>query len=91
MEAELVSDIWTIAQVILIDLALGGDNSIVIGMAAKNLPPKLQKKAIILRYHRGYRLAIPLGGSRRLALANSLLKNHWRALVGTHWHSSYWR
>ena len=47
MEAELVSDIWTIAQVILIDLALGGDNSIVIGMAAKNFPPRLQKKAII--------------------------------------------
>lgn len=34
-------------QIILIDLALGGDNSIVIGMAAKNLPPRLQKKAIL--------------------------------------------
>ena len=31
----------------MIDLALGGDNSIVIGMAAKNLPPHLQKRAII--------------------------------------------
>lgn len=35
MEAELITDIWTIIQVILLDLALGGDNSIVIGMAAK--------------------------------------------------------
>ena len=46
MEAELITDIWTIIQVILLDLALGGDNSIVIGMAAKNLPHELQKKAI---------------------------------------------
>ena len=44
MEAELITDIWTIIQVILLDLALGGDNSIVIGMAAKNLPHELQKK-----------------------------------------------
>lgn len=47
MESELLFDLWTIAQVILIDLALGGDNSIVIGMAAKNLPHDLQKKAIL--------------------------------------------
>lgn len=47
MEAELITDIWTIIQVILLDLALGGDNSIVIGMAAKNLPHELQKKAIL--------------------------------------------
>lgn len=40
-------DIGIIAQIILIDLALGGDNSIVIGMAAKNLPPHLQKRAIL--------------------------------------------
>ncbi|WP_101912347.1 TerC family protein [Megasphaera vaginalis (ex Bordigoni et al. 2020)] len=33
-------------NIILIDLALGGDNSIIIGMAAKNLPRDLQKKAI---------------------------------------------
>ena len=42
MEAELITDIWTIIQVILLDLALGGDNSIVIGMAAKYLPHELQ-------------------------------------------------
>ena len=87
MEAELVSDIWTIAQVILIDLALGGDNSIVIGMAAKNLPPKLQKKAIIY----GTIGAIGLRFLLAALVVWLLLKNHWRALVGTHWHSSYWR
>lgn len=34
------------AQVVLLDIALGGDNSIVIGMAAKGLPHELQKKVI---------------------------------------------
>lgn len=33
-------------QVVLLDIALGGDNSIVIGMAAKGLPRELQKKVI---------------------------------------------
>ena len=47
LEATLLFDFSIVAQVILIDLALVGDNSIVIGMAAKNLPPHLQKRAII--------------------------------------------
>lgn len=47
LEATLLFDFSIVAQVLLIDLALGGDNSIVIGMAAKNLPPHLQKRAII--------------------------------------------
>jgi YjbE family integral membrane protein len=47
LEEILIQDVWMVAQVVLIDLALGGDNSIVIGMAAKNLPPQLQKKAIL--------------------------------------------
>lgn len=47
LETTLLFDVGMIAQVILIDLALGGDNSIVIGMAAQNLPKHLQKKAIL--------------------------------------------
>lgn len=47
LEATLLFDVSMIAQVILVDLALGGDNSIVIGMAAKNLPKDLQKRAIL--------------------------------------------
>ncbi|ERT60760.1 integral membrane protein, YjbE family [Megasphaera vaginalis (ex Srinivasan et al. 2021)] len=46
MGTEIISDIWVVMNIILIDLALGGDNSIIIGMAAKNLPRDLQKKAI---------------------------------------------
>jgi YjbE family integral membrane protein len=33
--------------IIVIDLVLAGDNAIVIAMAARNLPPHLQKKAIL--------------------------------------------
>ena len=47
LESALVFDVTMILQVVLIDLALGGDNSIVIGMAAKNLPKHLQKRAIL--------------------------------------------
>ena len=44
---DLAQDVLAILQVILLDLSLGGDNSIVIGMAAKGLPEKHQKKVII--------------------------------------------
>lgn len=36
-----------LAMIVLIDLMLAGDNAIVIGMAARNLPKQQQKKAII--------------------------------------------
>ena len=46
---ELLSTAGLIAmlQIILSDIKLAGDNAIVIGMAAKNLPVHLQKKAIL--------------------------------------------
>jgi len=34
-------------SIVLIDLVLGGDNAIVIGLAARNLPEKQQKQAIL--------------------------------------------
>ncbi|MGO4325475.1 TerC family protein [Cupriavidus sp. 2TAF22] len=34
-------------SIVVIDLVLAGDNAIVIALAARNLPPQLQKKAII--------------------------------------------
>src|SRR6187551_705057 len=45
---ELFSTAWWTAllAIILIDLVLAGDNAIVIALAARNLPPHLQKKAI---------------------------------------------
>ena len=39
---------WTaLLAIILIDLVLAGDNAIVIALAARNLPDKLKKKAIV--------------------------------------------
>lgn len=46
---ELFSSAWwsALAAIILIDLVLAGDNAIVIALAARNLPQRLQKKAIV--------------------------------------------
>lgn len=46
---ELFSAPWLYAllAIVLIDLVLAGDNAIVIALAARSLPPQLQKKAII--------------------------------------------
>ena len=46
---ELFSTPWwsALLAIILIDLVLAGDNAIVIALAARNLPPNLQKKAIV--------------------------------------------
>ena len=37
----------TLAAIVLIDIVLAGDNAIVIALAARNLPPAIQKKAIL--------------------------------------------
>jgi YjbE family integral membrane protein len=46
---ELFSTPWwsALLAIVLIDLVLAGDNAIVIALAARQLPPQLQKKAII--------------------------------------------
>jgi YjbE family integral membrane protein len=46
---EFLSTAWwsALLAIILIDLVLAGDNAIVIALAARNLPPSLQKKAIL--------------------------------------------
>ena len=45
---ELFSAPWwsALLAIILIDLVLAGDNAILIALAARNLPPALQRKAI---------------------------------------------
>ncbi|WP_144184040.1 YjbE family putative metal transport protein [Elioraea rosea] len=42
------SQLWALAQVVLIDIALAGDNAVVVGMAAAGLPPEQRRRAIIL-------------------------------------------
>jgi YjbE family integral membrane protein len=46
---EFMSTAWwsALLAIILIDLVLAGDNAIVIALAARNLPPHLQRKAVI--------------------------------------------
>lgn len=46
---EFLSAAWwsALLAIILIDLVLAGDNAIVIALAARNLPPGLQRKAIV--------------------------------------------
>ena len=46
---EFMSAPWwsALLAIILIDLVLAGDNAIVIALAARNLPPHLQKRAIL--------------------------------------------
>jgi YjbE family integral membrane protein len=46
---EFLSTAWwsALLAIILIDLVLAGDNAVVIALAARNLPPALQKKAIV--------------------------------------------
>ncbi len=38
---------WAVAQIILIDLLLGGDNAIVIALACRNLPERLRLRGIL--------------------------------------------
>ncbi len=46
---EFLSPAWfsALAAIILIDLVLAGDNAIVIALAARSLPPRLRKRAIV--------------------------------------------
>ncbi len=39
--------VGALAAIVLIDLVLAGDNAIVIALAARNLPPRLQRRAIV--------------------------------------------
>ena len=47
LEIASVAGLLAIVKIIVIDILLAGDNAIVIGMAAKNLPPHHRKQAIL--------------------------------------------
>jgi YjbE family integral membrane protein len=49
MTPELFSPAWfsALGAIILIDLVLAGDNALVIGLAARNVPPGMQKKVVL--------------------------------------------
>ncbi len=47
MEIFSIEFLYALGAIIMIDLVLAGDNAIVIALAARNLPPAHQKKAIL--------------------------------------------
>ena len=49
MTPELLSPAWfsALASIIVIDLILAGDNALVIGLAARNVPPAMQRRVIL--------------------------------------------
>jgi YjbE family integral membrane protein len=49
MNLELFSAAWfsALASIVVIDLILAGDNALVIGLAARNVPPALQRRVIL--------------------------------------------
>jgi YjbE family integral membrane protein len=64
-------------QIILIDLVLGGDNAIVIGMACRNLPDKVRLKGIVL----GTAGAVAIRGIATVALVQ-LMQLNFVMLIG---------
>ena len=78
-ELELFSRAWfsALLSIVFIDLLLAGDNAVVIGMAARNLPAHLQKKAVIFGTFGAVAVRI-IGG----VFAVVLLKVPYVALIG---------
>ena len=74
------AEFWSaLMAIVVIDLVLAGDNAIVIGLTARNLPKEQQKKVIFW----GTFGAIALRSFLRLAVVcmaveNSGLAAHWR-------------
>ena len=53
-----------LAQVLMIDMVLAGDNAVVIGMAAARVPPAMRKKVILWGLVAAVVLRIVTGGGR---------------------------
>ena len=58
---EAVQDLTSLGQVILIDIALAGDNAVVVGLAVAGLPDKHKRPAIILGIGGATAIRIALG------------------------------
>ncbi|MBF0356915.1 MAG: TerC family protein [Alphaproteobacteria bacterium] len=48
LDFPFLPELIALASVVLIDIALAGDNAIVVGMAAAGLPPEQRRKAILI-------------------------------------------
>jgi YjbE family integral membrane protein len=67
--AGLTHDLSALAQVLVIDIALAGDNAVVVGLAVAGLPARQQRPAIVLGIGGATLIRIAFG-----AIALSLLK-----------------
>jgi predicted tellurium resistance membrane protein TerC len=54
-------DLTVLAQVVMIDVALAGDNAVVVGLAVSGLPPHRRRPAILLGLGGATLLRILLG------------------------------
>jgi YjbE family integral membrane protein len=72
---ELVADLTALAQVVLIDITLAGDNAIVVGLAVAGLPDRQKRPAILLGIIGATVIRIALGAIalRLLAVIGLLL------------------
>ena len=61
LQATLTHDLTALAQVVLIDIALAGDNAVVVGLAVTGLPPGQKRSAIILGIAGATAIRIALG------------------------------
>jgi YjbE family integral membrane protein len=65
-------DLVTLAQVVMIDLALAGDNAVVVGMAVAGLPARQKRSAILLG----------IGGSTAIRIALGAVALKLLAIIG---------
>jgi YjbE family integral membrane protein len=96
----LTHDLAALAQVILIDITLAGDNAVVVGMAVAGLPPSQKRPAIVLGIAGATLIRIALGAIalQLLAIIGLLLAGGilllwvcwkmYRELRGTHTHGA---
>lgn len=68
------AQVWSLLAVIGIDVALAGDNAVVVGMAAAGLPPEQRRRAIVLGIGAAalMRVAFALVTTRLLQIAELL-------------------
>jgi YjbE family integral membrane protein len=72
---ELISQLTALVSVVLIDIVLAGDNAVVVGTAAAGLPPRQQRKVIMIGAGLALlaRVAFALVATQLLAIIGLLL------------------
>jgi YjbE family integral membrane protein len=68
----LVAELTALAQVVFIDVALAGDNAVVVGLAVNGLPPKQKSRAI----------ALGIGGATVIRIAFAAVALQLLAIIG---------